>query len=95
MSDRQRSATRSARALRRAAAGRREAALVAAFVVEGLARKLGIPVAGDVLRNGEIDRDRLGELATALAERTTVEVRSAAATLWREYYGAPLVRLTD
>ena len=79
----------------RRGAGRREEALVAVFVVEGLARKLGIPAAGDVLRNGEIDRDRLGDLATALAERTTVEVRSAAAALWREHYGAPLVRLTD
>lgn len=74
---------------------RREEAFVAVVVIEGLARKLGVPQAGAVIRNGEVDRDRLALLAGPLAQRTTAELRRAAAELWAEMFGAPLVRLYD
>ena len=74
---------------------RTEEALVAVFAIEGLARRLGVGAGAEVLRNGEIDRDRLAALATALSTRTTVELRAAAAGLWAELYGRPLVRLHD
>lgn len=80
----------------RRAASRSEEAVVAAFVVEGLARRLGLSASGDrVLRNGEIDRDRLATVAAALSTRTTAELRAAAAGLWAELYGRPLVRLYE
>ncbi|MGE0404504.1 MAG: hypothetical protein AB7T06_47785, partial [Kofleriaceae bacterium] len=74
---------------------RREETFVAVVVIEGLARKLGIAPAGAVIRNGEVDRDRLALLAAPLAQRTTAELRRAAAELWAEMFGEPLVRLYD
>ncbi len=74
---------------------RREETFVAVVVIEGLARKLGVADVGPVIRNGEVDRDRLAQLATPLAQRTTAELRSAAATLWAEMFGEKLVRLYD
>jgi hypothetical protein len=74
---------------------RSEEAMVAAFVVEGLARRLRISDPGQVLRNGEIDRDRLAALAIELSSRTTAQLRSTAAGLWAELYGRPLVRLYE
>ncbi len=74
---------------------RREETFVAVVVIEGLARKLGIAPVGAVIRNGEVDRDRLALLASPLAQRTTAELRRAAAELWAEMFGEPLVRLYD
>ncbi len=74
---------------------RREETFVAVVVIEGLARKLGVTQAGPIIRNGEVDRDRLALLAGPLAQRTTAELRSAAANLWAELFGEPLVRLYD
>lgn len=70
-------------------------AVVSVVVAEALARQLHLPVRGSALRGGTIDRDRLAALMVALGERTTVELRSAAAAAWRELYGAPLARLYD
>jgi hypothetical protein len=67
----------------------------AVIVVEGLARQLGIASPGPVFHGGEIDRDRLAALVAPLAARPTTELRSAAARLWAELFGAPLVRLVD
>lgn len=74
---------------------RTEEAFVAVIVIEGVARRLGITAGGALIRRGEIDRDRLAGLLVSLSSRTTVELRSAAAALWAELYGEPLVRLYD
>ena len=72
-----------------------EEAYVAVFVIEGLARKLGIASPGAVLHRGAIDRDRLAALVLPLAERSTTEIRSAAAALWAEAFESRLVRIVD
>ncbi len=74
---------------------RLEEAYVAVFVIEGLARQLGIPSPGPVIHHGAIDRDRLAALAIPLAERSTTELRSAAAALWAASFGTRLARITD
>jgi len=74
---------------------RLEEAYVAVFVIEGLARQLGIAAPGPVLHRGIIDRDRLAALVVPLAERSTTEVRSAAAALWAEAFESRLVRIVD
>lgn len=74
---------------------RREETYVAVVVIEGLARKFGIPPSGPIVRDGKVDRDRLAQLAVPLAQRTTVELRTAATQLWGEMFGSPLVRLYD
>lgn len=74
---------------------RREETFVAVVIIEGLARKLGVAQVGAVIRNGEVDRDRLALLAAPLAQRTTAELRSAATTLWADLFGEPLIRLYD
>jgi hypothetical protein len=68
---------------------------VAVVVIEGLARHLGIPSPGPVVHGGQIDRDRLAALGVALSQRSTVELRSAAAALWAELFDAKLPRIVD
>ncbi len=74
---------------------RREEALVAIIVAESLGRELGIRTSGPVLRGMEIDRDRLASLMIALGDRTTAELRSAAAAAWQRTFGRPLARVYD
>lgn len=74
---------------------RSEEAFVAVIVIEGMARRLGVLSLSPLVRRGEIDRDQLATLLMALSTRTTVELRSAAAGLWSELFGEPLVRLYD
>lgn len=74
---------------------RAEEAFVAVMVIEGMARRLGIVAPGPVIKRGDIDRDQLASLLIQLTGRTTVELRSAAAGLWAELFGEPLVRLYD
>ena len=72
-----------------------EEAYVAVFVIEGLARHLEIRSPGPVVHRGVIDRDRLAALVLPLSERSTTELRSAAAALWAEAFEARLVRIVD
>lgn len=73
-----------------------EESYVAVVVIEGLARRFGVLPTGPLLREtGELDRSRLAELAAPLAARSTLELRSAAAALWAELFGEPLVRIYD
>jgi hypothetical protein len=73
-----------------------EESYVAIVILEGLARHLGATPSGSVIRdNGEVDRDRLAALAEPLAEVGTLELRSAAAALWTDLFGEPLVRIYD
>jgi hypothetical protein len=72
-----------------------EEAYVAVFVIEGLARHLKIPSPGPVVTRGTIDRDRLAALVLPLAEKSTTQIRSAAAALWAEAFEARLVRIVD
>jgi hypothetical protein len=72
-----------------------EEAYVAVYVIEGLARHLKIASPGPVVTSGAIDRDRLAALVLPLSERSTTEIRSAAAALWAEAFEARLVRIVD
>jgi len=73
-----------------------EESYVAVVILEGLARRFGIEAPGPVIRdNGEVDRDRLAALAEPLAEVSTLELRKAAAALWADLFGEPLVRIYD
>ncbi len=74
---------------------RTEEAFVAVMVIEGMARRFGVITTSPLIRRGDIDRDQLAMLLTALTTRTTVELRSAAAGLWADLFGEPLVRLYD
>nr|MBA3501752.1 hypothetical protein [Deltaproteobacteria bacterium] len=74
---------------------RTEEAFVAVVVIEGMARRMGVITPSPLIRRGDIDRDQLAMLLSALTTRTTVELRSAAAGLWAELFGEPLVRLYD
>ena len=82
-------------AFRRSATSRLEEQFVGVVVIEGLARRLGIPSPGPVIHDGNIDRDRLAALVLPLTERSTIELRAAAAKLWAESFGERLVRITD
>lgn len=70
-------------------------AIAAVLVIEGLARELDLASPGPARHGGKLDRDRLAALVEPLAAVPTIELRSAAARLWRELYGEPLVRLVD
>jgi hypothetical protein len=48
-----------------------------------------------VLHGGAIDRERLAALGAALAERSTAELRTAAAGLWADLFGGKLPRIVD
>jgi hypothetical protein len=73
-----------------------EESYVAVVILEGLARHFGMVPPGPVIRdNGEVDRERLAALVEPLAEIGTIELRSAAAALWAELFGEPLVRIYD
>jgi hypothetical protein len=73
-----------------------EESYVALVILEGLARRFGGEPTGPLLRaDGEIDRERLAALVLPLAAIGTLELRSAAAALWTELYGEPLVRIYD
>ena len=73
-----------------------EESYVAVVLLEGIARHFGALPPGPIIReNGEIDRDRLAALAEPLAQIGTLELRAAAAALWAELFGEPLVRIYD
>jgi hypothetical protein len=66
---------------------------VAVFVIEELANRLGAPAEGPMVHDGEIDRARLSKAFLFLLSRSPSEVQQAAAGLWAELYGEPLVLL--
>lgn len=72
-----------------------EESYAAAIAIEAIARELGIPSRAPVIERGVVDRERLANLLFPLANRSTTELRSAAANAWRELFGAKLVRLVD
>jgi hypothetical protein len=73
-----------------------EESYVAIVILEGLARHFGALPPGPLIReNGEVDRDRLAALVEPLADIGTLELRAAAAALWAELFGEPLVRIYD
>lgn len=82
-------------AFHRSDTSRVEEQFVAVVIIEGLARRLGIPSPGPVIHNGNIDRDRLAALVLPITERSTIELRAAAAKLWSESFDERLVRITD
>jgi hypothetical protein len=47
------------------------------------------------VNRGLIDRDNLAALVLPLSERSTTEIRSAAAALWTESFETRLVRIVD
>ena len=72
-----------------------EEMIVAAVIIEGLARELKIAAPGPVFHDGDIDRDRLATLVAPIAAHTTLELRGAAAALWGELFEDKLVRIVD
>lgn len=72
-----------------------EEAYVAVYVIEGIARKLNIPSPGKVIERGNIDRDRLAALVLPISQRSTTELRGAAAALWADAFETRLVRIVD
>jgi len=68
---------------------------VAIIVIPGLARELDIAPAGVIAHGGEIDRERLGELAVAIAKRSDDDLRAAAARLWTQLFAETYIPLVD
>ena len=71
-----------------------EEAVVAAVVLEALARELGISTP-PLLAGGTLDRARAAALVAPLAARSTSELRGAAATAWQRLFGERLPRIVD
>ncbi len=68
---------------------------VAVFVVEGLALHLHISSDGPVIHDGQIDRQRLSQIALAVSAAAPAALRQAAAALWTELYHRPFVHIED
>jgi hypothetical protein len=64
-------------------------------VLDGLGRHLGGGEHEPVIHDGEIDRDRLAAIATRIAKASDADLRAAAAALWTELYGEPLLVIMD
>ena len=62
-----------------------------AMVIVALARQLG--ATAPVLHDGEIDRDRLVELAVIVSRHSAPELRRAAAAAWTALFGEPYTRI--
>ncbi|MDB4956762.1 MAG: hypothetical protein JWO36_4331, partial [Myxococcales bacterium] len=70
-------------------------AYVAIATIEGLAHELHIALPGPLVHDGIIDRERLAAGVSAIAARSTTELRSAAARLWVTYFDRHLERIVD
>ncbi len=70
-------------------------AYVAIVVIEGLARRIGVPGRGPVVHDGQIDRGRLAALALPLAAQTDDALRLAARQLWEDLYEEPFLAVVD
>ena len=69
---------------------------VAAVVIEGLARHLGVkPAPGPVIHDGHLDRNRLANLALPLGNVSDDDLRAAARRLWQELYGEAFIAIVD
>ena len=73
----------------------RPEAFVAAVVIAGLGRELGVPSPGVVFHEGKLDRDRLAQIAFSLAKAPPDRLRAAAGRLWHEMFGARYVPIVD
>jgi hypothetical protein len=70
-------------------------AYVAVVILEGLARQLGSRPARPLVWQGQLDRSRLAALARPLAGMSGAALRDAAASLWQELYGEPVLPLVE
>ena len=68
---------------------------VAVIVVEGLAQQMHIASPGPAIHDGQIDRQRLSQVALAVSAATPNALRQAAAALWAELYHRPFVPIVD
>jgi hypothetical protein len=66
---------------------------VGVILVEGLARHMKLPAVGDIVADEQIDRDRLAALAIPVLARSGEDLRAAAAALFAELYGTPVVSI--
>lgn len=66
-----------------------------AVIVEGLGRHLGVTAERPVIHGGAIDRGRLLAPATALANASGEQLRTAARELWLELFHEPLLPIHD
>jgi hypothetical protein len=67
----------------------------AVIVLDGLARLLGGAAHEPIIHDGFIDRDRLAAIAAPIAAASDDKLRAAAASLWHELYGEPLISIVD
>ena len=69
---------------------------VAAVVIEGLARHLGVPGSdAPTVRAGIVDRERLAKIALPLARLSDDDLRHAASELWVDLYHTPFEPMRD
>jgi hypothetical protein len=68
---------------------------VAVVVIEGLARRFGIPARGPVVHDGQLDRNRLAALALPIASYTDDDLRKATRELWQDLYGETFTAIVD
>jgi hypothetical protein len=68
---------------------------VAAVVIEGLARHVGVPITGPAVRAGIVDRSRLAELALPLARLSDDDLRHTARELWVDLYHTPFEPMVE
>ena len=73
----------------------RPEAFVAAAVIAGLGRELGVPSPGVVFHHGTLDRDRLAQIAFSLAQVNGEQLRAAARRMWRAMYGETYAPIVD
>jgi hypothetical protein len=67
---------------------------VAAIVMQGLARHLGIAMPEDLVTS-TIERRQLGTLAIPLAKQPPEKLRAAASALWNELFGETMTTIVD
>jgi hypothetical protein len=62
----------------------------ALVIFEGLAAQAGIELDGELVENGEIDRERVADIYLALSAQRVQDLRNFARTLWERLFDAPL-----
>jgi hypothetical protein len=68
---------------------------VGLVILETLAHHLAIPIPGELVHDGQIDRARLAQIATPITQATGDQLRAAARATWAELYGVPFVEILD
>ncbi len=68
---------------------------VAVIIIEGLAAQMHLASPGPAIHDGQIDRQRLSQVALAVSAVAPAELRRAAAALWTDLYHRQFVAIED